>query len=59
MNDINDKKNYTFFSDPGDLEKLKQIGKKEERAVSWMLRKICRFGVHNWNTIREWDDDQK
>ena len=53
MNDINDKKNYTFFSDPGDLEKLKQIGKKEERAVSWMLRKICRFGVHNWNTIRE------
>ena len=51
-----DNKNYTFFGNPGDLEKLRSIGLKEERAVSWMLRKIVRFGVHNWNTIKEWDD---
>ena len=35
-----DNKNYTFFVNPGDLEKLRSIGLKEERAVSWMLRKL-------------------
>ncbi len=48
----NYKKNYTFILNSKDLETLRNIGKKEERSLCWLIRKLIKYGIDNWNDIR-------
>ena len=47
------KKNYTHMLETEDMEKLRKIGRKEERSLAWLIRKLVKYGVNNWDSIKE------
>lgn len=45
------KKNHTFLLDTKDMDKLRHIGEKEERSLSWLIGKMLLYCVINWKTV--------